>query len=44
MAAHTAVAEAAELLNSQVGLIQLDSFLAGAGNLIYFNCLKIEQY
>ncbi len=30
----------AVLLNSQVGLIQLVSFLCG--NLIFFNCLKIE--
>ncbi len=28
--------------NAQVGLIQLVSLLAGAGNPIYFNCLKIE--
>jgi hypothetical protein len=41
MAARTAVAE---LLSSQVGLIQLVSFLADAGNLIDFNCLKIEEY
>jgi hypothetical protein len=38
-AAGTAVAE---LLNSQLCIIQLVSFLAGACILIYFYCLKIE--
>jgi hypothetical protein len=36
---HTAVAE---LFNSQVRLIQLVSFLAGACNLIYLDGLKTE--
>ncbi len=37
-----ATAAVAELLNSQVGLLQLVSFLTGAGNPINVNCLNIE--